>query len=1605
MFQRNKVLLLIVLYAISSVDLFRLFHTKHILNNDDHTCLYRYMKTANNLGRHLLPYCIRSIDYSIQINTLTCHGTNYTFLALRQAQVTVQDLFNWYSSVDLIENYAHYLETDDNTEQVFCNCSDVRYFGEQCQYSFALDFPTFDDIIGQTFIRNNMENLDKRKYNVRQLTEAHMTCYPMSNCTTYVDLCLDWRQICDGIRDCTNGHDEENCLEMELNQCDPNNEYRCRNGLCIPKSFSFDLTMDCMDFYDEQELHDHSRFCHNDSSVDCEDHSCGLAGFSCGDGSCFQDYAFRDRNGKDYEECNSQRNSLYIKEIFSYKNDTNLNYTCWQYMWCLIGVSCLYELPHGKSRCHEGVYYSASYCGRNKYSYLSCPEKFFFPPTYFIMPSVQLLYTNKEKKNQDKAYFSAPSAICFNSSIYNFTASGLYTLSNEHKLDSFQGYECRALYFFNLWQFDATVRIGITHATQLAVSIHNIFSHVNTPINNSKLLFQCRNGRLISIDRVTDRYDDCFPHVTDESGVDSCQYNLKNRFQCIFSKTAKCIPRRLLHDSHVDCLFNSDEIFPIGCTQKFDCQYLRHFDLQIEMPIFYQELCNGHFIHKNNVENEIETDETNCDDWPCNARAIRCNGVWNRPNGCDELHCPQTISNYIAQQVGNCSANEHYCFQYNRSEVGCLPLEKAGDGIVDCLFASDERWTLNLKVNDFLETNSYFPCYNQTDGTVYYREICDGIDNCKLEDDELLCPWRKHSSCNGFLCKNGTCLPDLTRCNQKIDCIDAEDEWACDFKYYIEQAIPNRFQNTGFNSIKHLTFLSVNNTVLWSCHRGILVYDTNMDHHCLCPPSYYGSKCQYQSERLTVSFNMDIVSAIKIQSIYQLVFYLLDEQENPLTVETYIYASTIHSSLKHLITLIYPRINQFSSSFRRLSLRIDSYIITQYTVDFSVTWLFPVQFSFLPVNRLAVRLISEQRSLDRILCNQLDCKHGSCQMFSNVDRAFCRCFTNWTGSTCNQRASAWNCRQPSISTIVNGYALCICPLGRTGRQCQVIHSSCHLIQCRNGGTCVSLDVRTEEHACLCPEHYSGNECQYKDAHLYLSISNDLSKVPVLILHFLHVPKYLPGMLIHRDVHFSSNVQTNRQLLIHDENEEYLPPIIIAQFINEPKSFYGSYYLVASLSDNRTILTTSIIPIHRCPHVNERLNSMLINSEWLKRIKFYHKYFQNVTCFYDEVYMCLVDEQHVPDCLHFNHAIHNCTDKNYCENNGRCLQRKRSGQLNFACVCPECVSGNFCQIKMTRFFLTLDSLLSGIIITDAPWKQQPSLIKILTTFVIVIFIVGITSNLMSFLTCINSDIRQYGCGNYLLVLSFVSLLAIIFFAIHFIHLLVSQITIIKNRQWLIISCTLFDFLLSFLLSLCDWLTACIACERASNSLRGIHFDRRASVRAVKFVIPLLIISLILILLHRPFNQDLLNDPYNNERFWCIIKFRQSWLLYYTIVINILNTIVPFLINLISAIMFLIHFSWIRQRSNTKKRYSTVLKKEFYKHKDLIISPLCMIIFKVPWIIAMLVIKCVQSSWQLYLTITVYCLSLMPLVTTFLIFILPAPSYRKVFLNKWHQFIKH
>jgi hypothetical protein len=209
--------------------------------------------------------------------------------------------------------------------------------------------------------------------------------------------------------------------------------------------------------------------------------------------------------------------------------------------------------------------------------------------------------------------------------------------------------------------------------------------------------------------------------------------------------------------------------------------------------------------------------------------------------------------------------------------------------------------------------------------------------------------------------------------------------------------------------------------------------------------------------------------------------------------------------------------------------------------------------------------------------------------------------------------------------------------------------------------------------------------------------------------------------------------------------------------------------------------------------------------------------------------------------------------------------------------------------------------------------------------------------------------------------------------------------------------LFDFLLQLSISFCDWLFACIAIERTICVNKGIHFNKALSIRMVKFVVPTLIVSLTVTSIHQVFSRELIPDPRINERLWCVVKFSKSWLKKYDVTMNLVNSIVPFLINLISTVLLLITFSRVKQRT-TSASYINALKKQVKAHKDLILSPILIISCKLPILIVILVIKCIKYKWELYLSITCYFIALVPLTATFAIFALPSPSYLKVFSTK-------
>ncbi len=192
--------------------------------------------------------------------------------------------------------------------------------------------------------------------------------------------------------DCVDAVDELQCSALELNQCDPNTEFRCRNGLCIPREMSFDNTDDCMDWSDEwypfyeflvgtsgkDILCDNQRLL-----MSCDERVCGQNWFACGDGVCEPFIWTR-------PQCRSKRDVHYVRNILA-SNGSG----CWAFAICQLGFQDFFSDELTLKTCLDS----------------SCEQdEFIFPAEKPIAhPFVSFIY----KTNRSFEYPITPDFICY----------------------------------------------------------------------------------------------------------------------------------------------------------------------------------------------------------------------------------------------------------------------------------------------------------------------------------------------------------------------------------------------------------------------------------------------------------------------------------------------------------------------------------------------------------------------------------------------------------------------------------------------------------------------------------------------------------------------------------------------------------------------------------------------------------------------------------------------------------------------------------------------------------------------------------------------------------------------------------------------------------------------------------------------------------------------------------------------------------------------------------------------------------------------------------------------------------------------------------------
>ena len=260
-----------------------------------------------------------------------------------------------------------------------------------------------------------------------------------------------------------------------------------------------------------------------------------------------------------------------------------------------------------------------------------------------------------------------------------------------------------------------------------------------------------------------------------------------------------------------------------------------------------------------------------------------------------------------------------------QNELTCLPLEKAGNDFPNCLGSSDERTGhCRQAYNQIHSTANRYRCHNSSI-CISPRSLCNSIIDCPFGDNELaLCSWlplynTSDDQCS-FRCKDGTCLTAEQRCNRWFECDDGEDEWLCDLdetKIFDDGLILHSWDEVCNPRVEledednFATLLNIQDKshikyyIAWYCNRGILI-EGHTQIYCFCPPSYYGERCQYQSNRITIIIQV-LTPTVMERKVFKLLFYLNNDDTNQIVTDEQItHVPYRHLLNKHFVTLYLP---------------------------------------------------------------------------------------------------------------------------------------------------------------------------------------------------------------------------------------------------------------------------------------------------------------------------------------------------------------------------------------------------------------------------------------------------------------------------------------------------------------------------------------------------------------------------------------------------------------------------------------------------------------------------------------------------------------------------
>ncbi|CAF1171189.1 unnamed protein product [Adineta steineri] len=344
------------------------------------------------------------------------------------------------------------------------------------------------------------------------------------------------------------------------------------------------------------------------------------------------------------------------------------------------------------------------------------------------------------------------------------------------------------------------------------------------------------------------------------------------------------------------------------------------------------------------------------------------------------------------------------------------------------------------------------------------------------------------------------------------------------------------------------------------------------------------------------------------------------------------------------------------------------------------------------------------------------------------------------------------------------------------------------------------------------------------------------------------------------------------------------------------------------------------------------------------------------------------------------------------------------------ILTSCFIGRKCQFYKKSIGVILDDILRDEIRPNMTITEQTITVKVSAALTMIMLAGGLINSILSLLTFQNKDLRQVGCGIYLLASSITSFLTISMFTVKFWFVVLTQMDLSIRLSVVRGGCVSIEPLLKLCLYMDAWLNACVAIERAILVFKGIKFNKQNSQRIARWIILILPLCIMGSIIHEPIYRELreINTETSKGDIdrWCITRYSSSVQQYDTIIL-FFHLVAPCIINLCSALFII--FGSARQRSaaQTRQTLREHVYHQFNEHKQLLISPIILLILSLPRLIMSMLSECVNPSNHRLLFIFGYFISFTPSMLIFIVFVLPSALYRKTFqesFRRWRRQIR-